>query len=97
MSRRVERGDIVGQYPSTEGGDRLVVCAEDRITEILNRQNAVTGDKALCLGHLFGTSASFGSTCKNFASGALLRIKSAILVEDSDLARGDSHFLSVDQ
>jgi addiction module HigA family antidote len=31
----------------------------NRITGILNRQRAVTGDTALRLGHFFGTSAEF--------------------------------------
>lgn len=31
----------------------------NRITEILNRQRAVTGDTALRLGHFFGSSAQF--------------------------------------
>ena len=36
----------------------------NRITEILNRRRAITGDTALRLAHFFGSSAEFWLTCK---------------------------------
>jgi addiction module HigA family antidote len=38
---------------------RQLKVPTNRITSILNRQRAVTGDTALRLGHFFGTSAEF--------------------------------------
>ena len=38
---------------------RQLKVPTNRVTEILNGQRAVTGDTALRLGHLFGTSAEF--------------------------------------
>ena len=38
---------------------RQLKVPTNRITEILNRQRAITGDTALRLGHYFGTSAEF--------------------------------------
>jgi addiction module HigA family antidote len=38
---------------------RQLKVPTNRITHILNRQRAITGDTALRLGHYFGTSAEF--------------------------------------
>jgi addiction module HigA family antidote len=38
---------------------RRLKVPTNRITEILNRQRAITGDTALRLAHFFGTSAQF--------------------------------------
>ena len=38
---------------------RQLVVPTNRITEILNRRRAITGDTALRLAHFFGTSAEF--------------------------------------
>lgn len=38
---------------------RQLKVPTNRITEILNRQRAITGDTALRLGHFFGTSPQF--------------------------------------
>ena len=38
---------------------RQLQVPTNRITEILNRQRAITGDTALRLAHFFGTSAEF--------------------------------------
>ncbi len=38
---------------------RQLQVPTNRITGILNRQRAITGDTALRLGHFFGTSAEF--------------------------------------
>jgi addiction module HigA family antidote len=38
---------------------RQLKVPTNRITHILNRQRAITGDTALRLGHFFGTSAEF--------------------------------------
>jgi addiction module HigA family antidote len=38
---------------------RMLCVPPNRITGILNRQRAVTGDTALRLAHFFGTSAAF--------------------------------------
>jgi antitoxin HigA-1 len=38
---------------------RQLKVPTNRITHILNGQRAITGDTALRLGHLFGTSAEF--------------------------------------
>ena len=43
---------------AAELGRQLQVPA-NRITEILNKQRAITGDTALRLGHFFGTSAEY--------------------------------------
>ena len=43
---------------AAELGRQLKVPA-NRITEILNKQRAITGDTALRLGHFFGTSAEY--------------------------------------
>ena len=44
---------------------RRIEVPVNRITEILNCRRAITGDTALRLGRFFGTSASFGSTCRS--------------------------------
>ena len=46
---RIERG----------GTARQLGVPTNRITEILNRRRAITGDTALRLAHFFGTSAEF--------------------------------------
>jgi addiction module HigA family antidote len=38
---------------------RRLKVPTNRVTEILNRQRAITGDTALRLAHFFGTSAEF--------------------------------------
>jgi addiction module HigA family antidote len=38
---------------------RQIKVPTNRVTQILNGQRAITGDTALRLGHLFGTSAEF--------------------------------------
>lgn len=43
---------------AAELGRQLKVPA-NRITEILNKQRAITGDTALRLGHFFGTTAEY--------------------------------------
>jgi addiction module HigA family antidote len=46
------------EMSAAELGRQLKVPA-NRITEILNKQRAITGDTALRLGHFFGTSAEY--------------------------------------
>jgi addiction module HigA family antidote len=47
-------------FASERGGTtRQLGVPTNRITEILNRRRAITGDSALRLAHFFGTSAEF--------------------------------------
>lgn len=46
------------EMSAAELGRQLKVPA-NRITEILNKQRAITGDTALRLGHFFGTSPEY--------------------------------------
>lgn len=55
---------------SAAGLARQLKVPTNRITEIMNGQRAVTGDTALRLGHFFGTSAQFCSTCRHSTSCA---------------------------
>ena len=45
---------------------RQMKVPTNRVTAILNRQRALTGDTALRLGHFFGTSAEFWLNLQSF-------------------------------
>ena len=45
---------------------RRIGVPTNRVTEILNRRRAITGDTALRLAHFFGTSAEFWLNLQNF-------------------------------
>jgi addiction module HigA family antidote len=48
----------------------------NRITEILNRRRAITGDTALRLAHFFGTSAEFWLNLQSLYEIRLAKLKS---------------------
>ena len=56
---------------------RQIDVPVNRVTRIINGQRSVTADTALQLGHWFGASPEFGSTCKRSTSCALPAMKSA--------------------
>jgi addiction module HigA family antidote len=59
---------------------RQLKVPTNRITEILNRRRAVTGDTALRLGHFFGTSPEFWMNLQKLYEIRLAETKSGKII-----------------
>jgi antitoxin HigA-1 len=76
---------------SAAGLARELDVPTNRVTGILNRQRAVTGDTALRLGHFFGTSAEYWLNLQSLYDLRLARQKAGKSIEDLPTLKRSGH------
>jgi antitoxin HigA-1 len=82
--------DLTALAMSAAALARQLQVPTNRITEILNRQRAITGDTALRLAHFFGTSAAFWLNLQSLHELRLAEQKAGKAIKTLPTLKGSS-------